>query len=421
MSPNATLGDPMPRPGGSAAPDAEPVAAVAARDAAREAEIEALRDALAQSEDARRRQLARLAGGMAHDFNNLLTIVVGYAMLLQEDEGLSPVARERLGEILRASESGTELTKRLLILGRRQTRELHTIALDHFLRTEALPVLGPLAGARVELRLQCAAPDACVDADPGELLLLLRNLVINAAEAMPAGGTVTVATALADSAPHAVPASSHLRLSVADTGHGMDDAVRARLFEPFFSTKRVGTGAGLGLAIVQTLVERHAGSVAVDTTPGRGTTVTIWLPVTRGARQPEAAVDVVAGTRGQTATVLVVEDEAPIRELTRAVLARHGYQVTTAPDPHTALRLVQEGHRFDLVVSDIVMPGMDGREMVRALEQIAPGFRVLYVSGCAGDASTAAAVPMDAAQFLAKPYTPSQLTRKVRHLLDTAR
>src|SRR5262245_60122190 len=218
-------------------------------------EGERLRSALARHDDRLQQIVGRLAGGMAHDFNNLLTIITGYAALLSEDAQTSPGARERLGEILQACGGAKELTQKLLVLSRKQPSHPRVFELDQFLRDEALPRLEQLAGARITVTPSFSAPGTSVDVDPSELMQMLTSLVLTARDAMPAGGILTIATTTSDIAANdsSQAAHSHVRLSVTDTGAGMDDVVRARLFEPFFTTKRLGTGAGLGLAIIKGL------------------------------------------------------------------------------------------------------------------------------------------------------------------------
>ena len=388
--------------------------------AARESESR-LRDQLARSIETQQRMLARLAGGMAHDFNNLLTIIAGYAMLLHEDDETPARARERLSEILRASNCAKDLTHKLLVLSRKQPARPRVIEVDRFLRTQAIKPLQELAGPAVTMAIQLSARDITIRVDPAELIQMLSTLVLNARDAMPAGGTLTIASTVEEhvSGPtsRARKAGAHVRVSVSDTGAGMDDAVQAQLFEPFFTTKRLGTGSGLGLAMLKGLVEQSGGFVDVHSSPSLGTTMTLWFPV---ATQPEVEDQNIATAtvaRGGNETVLVVDDDAAVRELTRAILTRFGYQVTDVSHPHAALRLAREGQRFDLIVSDVVMPGMDGSEMIRELTAIAPGFEFLYISGFA-DASNADALQCDAAHFLGKPFTPTALATKVRELLD---
>ncbi len=392
---------------------------------ASQASEERLRLELAQHDERLQRVVGRLAGGMAHDFNNLLTIITGYAMLLNEDEQTPPRARERLSEILRACNGAKELTQKLLVMSRKQPSHPRVLEIDQFLRSEAVQPLEQLSGTRVTLVTKLGASGASIHIDPTELMQMLTSLVLNARDAMPAGGNLTIATALDEvgqndqNEDHALSRSPgpHLRLSVSDTGAGMDEAVRARLFEPFFTTKRLGTGAGLGLAIIKGLVEQAGGFVDVATAPSRGTTMTLWLPLTTRPITSQHAATAVT-PRGGSETVLLVEDEPGVRELTRAILARLGYRVTDAPGPDAALRLAHEGCRFDLVVSDLLMPGMDGRQMMRELGRLTPGVKVLFMSGYADITSGSDQTVQYDANFLAKPFTPAALAQKVREALD---
>ncbi len=423
MSLSSLLGTPSPQGReplrGPDAPQDE-IASLHADLAAARAEGERLRGELARHDDRLQQVVGRLAGGMAHDFNNLLTIITGYAALLNEDEQTPAGSRERLGEILRACTGAKELTQKLLVLSRKQASHPRVIEIDHFLRDEAVKPLEQLAGARVTVATKLDARGASIHIDPSELMQMLTSLVLNARDAMPAGGILTIATLVeADTsldAPNAQATQPHLRLSVTDTGAGMDEAVRARLFEPFFTTKRLGTGAGLGLAIIKGLVEHAGGFVDVSTAPSRGTTMTLRLPLTSrplDSPHPPPA----SPLRGGSETVLLVEDEPAVRELTRALLGRLGYRVTDAADPDAAIRLTREGRRFDLIVSDLVMPGMDGRQLIRELGRLTPGVKVLFMSGYADAHPSGDAVQCDA-NFLAKPFTPAALAQKVRDALD---
>jgi CheY-like chemotaxis protein len=213
-------------------------------------------------------------------------------------------------------------------------------------------------------------------------------------------------------------AGPFVRLSVIDTGIGMDDGIQAHLFEPFFTTKRMGTGAGLGLATVYGLVQQAGGFIEVETAPARGTTMSLFLPVTAGPCGEDEKSDL-ASVRGGMETVLIVEDEDSVRTLTHTILSRLGYRVTVATGPAEAIGLARDGRRFDIIVSDVVMPGMNGWRMIREIEQIAPGFKVLYVSGFAeAEAAGSGELHADPLHFLAKPFTPTELARKVRAQLD---
>ena len=389
--------------------------------AAARLEGDRLRSELARHDERLQQIVGRFAGGMAHDFNNLLTIITGYAALLNEDEQTSPAARERLGEILRACHGAKELTQKLLVLSRKQPSHARVVEIDDFLRDEALQRLEQLAGARITVTTNFDADGARIDVDPSALMLMLTSLVLNARDAMPAGGILTMATTTGDiaSGEPSGGAQPHVRVSLTDTGAGMDDAVRARLFEPFFTTKRLGTGAGLGLAIIKGLVEQAGGFIEVKTAPSHGTTMTLAIPLAkRQAVSPLPPPS--ASLRGGSETVLLVEDEPAVRELIRALLGRLGYRVTDAADPDAALNLAREGRRFDLIVSDLVMPGMDGRQMMRELTRLTPGVKVLFMSGYA-DAQSLSNDPVQCgANFLAKPFTPVTLAQKVRDALDAS-
>ena len=426
MSSPSLLGSPSPQgqePPQGHKPLQDEITRLRAELAASQAGEERLRRELAQHDDRLQRVVGRLAGGMAHDFNNLLTIITGYAMLLNEDEQTPPAARERLAEILRACNGAKELTQKLLVMSRKQPSHPRVLEIDQFLRSEAVQPLEQLAGTRITVATRLTARGASIHIDPAELMQMLTSLVLNARDAMPAGGILTISTATdevkADEQTSSTNTGPYLCLSVTDTGAGMDEAVRARLFEPFFTTKRLGTGAGLGLAIIKGLVEQAGGFVAVTSAPSHGTTMTLWIPLTTRPLASHHAAPM-ATPRGGSETVLLVEDEPGVRELTRAILARLGYRVTDASGPDAALRLAHEGCRFDLVVSDLVMPGMDGRQMMRELGRLTPGVKVLFMSGYADLTSGSDETVQRDANFLAKPFTPAALAQKVRDTLDAS-
>jgi PAS domain S-box-containing protein len=367
--------------------------------------------------------VGRLSGAVAHDFNNLLTVIAGYAALLQEDcEDASPTG-QKLAEILRATDRARDLTQKLLVFSRKQPSRPRMIGIDAFVRDEA-GVVPRLVGEQITVHTTLAAPDVCVYMDPAQLTQILANLVLNARDAMPDGGSLTLATGFetlepARAAQHpGTRAGAFVRLSIADTGIGMDDTIQAHLFEPFFTTKRMGTGAGLGLATVYGLVQQAGGFVEVETAPARGTTMSLFLPVTAAPCLDDEQGDF-AAVRGGTETVLIVEDEDSVRALTHTILSRLGYKVTNATGPAEAIALARDGRRFDIIISDVVMPGMTGWRMIREMEQITPGFKVLYVSGFAeAEADGGSELHADPAHFLAKPFTPAELAKKVRAQLD---
>ena len=285
-------------------------------------------------------------------------------------------------------------------------------------------MLGRLIGEDIELRTELAAEVGAVQADPGQLQQTIVNLVVNARDAMPAGGRVTIETANVDLDPRELEPQTltqpgkYVLLAVHDTGVGMDAATKARLFEPFFTTKGPGRGTGLGLATVYSIVKQSGGYIWVYSEEGHGTTFKIYLP--RVAGSPEkGVVSPPAPVAGGSETVLVVEDQAEVRELTKRILEARGYTVLTADDGKQAVQLAgQHGKRIDLLLTDVVMPGMNGRELALSLAAQRSDIKVLFVSGYTGEAIRQHGLLELGAAFLQKPFTPDVLTRKVREVLD---
>jgi CheY-like chemotaxis protein len=267
-----------------------------------------------------------------------------------------------------------------------------------------------------------------VRADPGQLEQVLMNLVVNARDAMPGGGTVTVETANVEIDDHAagrhgsaIPPGSYVRLAVSDTGHGMDAATQSRIFEPFFTTKEAGKGTGLGLSTVYGIVTQSGGSVSCYSEPGRGTTFKIYLPHADGqAEQPGKGARRAAVSRGKE-SVLIVEDDDAVRSVAQRILATHGYGVLEAADGAAALRLcAQTSPPVDLILTDMIMPEMSGAEMARQLRERHPGIRVLYMSGYTGEAARRQRMLEPGAECIEKPFTPEALAAKVREMLDAS-
>jgi PAS domain S-box-containing protein len=376
-----------------------------------------------------------LAGGVAHDFNNQLTIINGCAELLLRR--LPPEAPERglVEEILRAGERSAALTQQLLAFSRRQVIQPRPLDLNEVVAGgEAM--LRRVIGEDVQLRTVLRPLSGRVVADEGQLEQVLVNLAVNARDAMPRGGRLTIETAEADAAGPA--AGPHVLLAVSDTGCGMPPEVQARVFEPFFTTKEAGKGTGLGLAVVHGVVQQAGGRVAVHSEVGVGTTFEVYLPCVAspaGPRVPQPALRL--PPRG-TETLLLVEDEDGVRALARTVLQHCGYTVLEAADGEEALRvaarhnrdlarpgpssdLARAGHGLGpiaLLVTDVVMPGLGGRPLAERLLALQPGMKVLYVSGYADDAVVRHGVLEEQVQFLAKPFTPLALACKVREVLD---
>jgi signal transduction histidine kinase/ActR/RegA family two-component response regulator len=355
--------------------------------------------------------LGTLAGGVAHDFNNLLTVISGFTQLaiVRADE---PV-REDLQQVKDAAHRAGELTAQLLAFGRKQVLRPRVLDLNETVRGIE-KMLQRVVGAAHELRLELEPQLARVHADPGQLEQVLMNLVINARDAMPEGGTLLIRTANVRRNRN----EAGVALTVRDSGIGMDAATRARVFEPFFTTKELGKGTGLGLATVYGIVQQSGGTISVESTPGAGSTFSVVLPAVTSAESAGVASDEWKSAPRGAETLLLVEDEAPLRALATRVLEAQGYRVLAAAEGAEALQVAE---RFpgviDLLVTDLVMPRMTGREVARRLMLSRPETRVLYMSGHAPDA-VGSASDFAGAAFLAKPFAPDQLARAVRETLD---
>jgi PAS domain S-box-containing protein len=366
--------------------------------------------------------VGRLAGGVAHDFNNLLTAIRGYAELLREDLPDAAPGREDVDEILTAAGRATALTRQLLAFSRQQVLRPRIVDLNE-LATGTEKLLRRLIGEDVQLAVHLAPVPVLVKADPGQIEQVIINLAVNSRDAMPQGGTLAIETSAVDldesyAAMHLpVVPGPYVMLTVTDTGVGMSKDVQARIFEPFFTTKEAGKGTGLGLATVYGIVKQSDGYIWVYSEPGQGTTFRIYLPRVAGeADAPLAAAPVVA--TGGSETILLVEDDEPLRRLARQVLERHGYTVLDAADPEQALAVAAHVGVVQLLLTDVVMPGMGGRELAERLLRERPGLKVLYISGYADDAIAHHGMLTPGAELLQKPYGSEMLLRKVRETLD---
>ena len=386
---------------------------------------EALRRSEEQLRQAQKMEaVGRLAGGVAHDFNNLLTGILSYAdLVLQELHADEPI-RADLEQIRHAGERAAALTRQLLAFSRRQVLQPRVLSLNTSV-AELEPMLRRLLGADVTLETALDPALGYVLADPGQLEQVLVNLVVNARDAMPNGGRVTVATAnlqlqaADDARGNGVRPGAYVTLSVSDTGVGMDVPTQARIFEPFFTTKGAGKGTGLGLSTVYGIVEQSGGHIAVESAPGRGATFTIFLPRHVGAAANDGAREDRRGLPSGTETLLLVEDEAAVRGSVRRLLERQGYTVVEARHGADALRIVESGEwPIDLVLTDLVMPEMGGRELVERLRARQPALKVLYMSGYTERAVTVDGVMPPDTGFVEKPFTIEQLARRTREILD---
>jgi len=369
--------------------------------------------------------VGRLAGGVAHDFNNLLTVIIGYNEALDFDEVLGESAREAVRQIRLATERATMLTRQLLAFSRRQVLQPQTLDLREVTHQLA-PMLRRLMGEDIELTTRWGDELAVVRADPGQIEQVLMNLAVNARDAMPQGGRLTIEIGAVEFGPdfvaghpYVVP-GRYLQLVVSDTGTGMTADTRARVFEPFFTTKPQGQGTGLGLAMVYGIVKQSEGYIWVDSETGQGATFRIALPLVEADAVPDRPAPDVARTPGGHETVLLVEDEDALRELDRQILMRYGYRVLHARTGPEAVA-VAEAHpgTIQLLLTDVVMPTMSGRELADRLQAAFPEMKVLYMSGYTSDAMVRHGVSEATMAFIQKPMSPPALARKVREVLDS--
>ena len=368
--------------------------------------------------------VGRLAGGVAHDFNNILTAIGGYTDLLLEDLPLDDPRRQDVDEIHRAADRAAALTQQLLAFSRRQVLQPKVIDLNALV-SNVEKLLGRLIGADVQLATALADEVGRVRADPGQLEQVIVNLAVNARDAMPGGGRLTIETRNVDldaayAAEHrTVVPGPYVVIAVSDTGTGMSADTQSHMFEPFFTTKEVGKGTGLGLATVYGIVKQSGGSIWVYSELGHGTTIKVYLPRVDEPPDPLAAPGLANPERLRgTETILLVEDEPAVRAVARQILARQGYTVLEAPDGPAALAMVAGRARVDLILTDVVMPGMSGRTLADQLATRWPGVRVLYMSGYTDDAIVRHGMLEPGLAYLQKPFRPDALVRKVREVLN---
>ncbi len=384
----------------------------------------------AQLREAQKQEaIGRLAGGIAHDFNNLLTAIIGYVDLLLADLENGAAGTAELVEIRRATERASALTRQLLSFARRQPLNTRVVDLGQIV-TGIEPLLRRVIGEDVELTVS-VAPEAFVRVDPAQLEQVIVNLAVNARDAMPAGGALTIAV---DVQPErrrvhrgAGNDGDQVILRVADSGEGMDEQTRVHAFEPFFTTKAPGRGTGLGLATVYGIVTASGGTVTIESRVEGGTTVVVALP--RAAAEPAPATEparreiprALAATGGAR-TILVVEDEDAVRQLVRTVLGRQGFTVVDVPNGAAALEWVaSRSEPVDLLVTDLVMPGMNGREVAERLSSVSPGLPVLFLSGYTADVLRGRPPLGPGQSFLAKPFSPDELVATVHAILAEPR
>ena len=369
--------------------------------------------------------VGRLAGGIAHDFNNVLSVIVSYAEMLHEDLAVGDPRRDDAGEILGAAQRAAALTRQLLMFSRQQVLEPKILDLNELIRNMD-KMIQRVVGEDVELVTRRAATIGRVKADPSSIEQVLMNLVVNARDAMPTGGTLTLETndVVLDEdhvrlhvATHAGP---HVMITVTDTGTGMDAATQARIFEPFFTTKPKEKGTGLGLSTVFGIVHQAGGGIAVESAPGAGTTFKVYLPHVEGEVNGERGPS--AEAHHGTETILLVEDDEQVRTVARNILHRHGYHVIEAASPSDAIeRCEHYDGVIHLLLTDVVMPHISGPELAKRLEPLRPEMKVLFMSGYTDDAVVRHGVQTSRLALLQKPLSPTSLAHKVREVLDTRR
>ena len=371
--------------------------------------------------------VGRLAGGVAHDFNNLLMAIMGYGELIRSSLVKDDPLYKYSEDILKATERAASLTQQLLAFSRRQVMQPQVLNLNR-VAADLEKMLRRLIGEHIELEI-VAGPDlGAVKADPGQIDQIIMNLAVNARDAMPTGGRLILATANIEfTASHkcysaAAPPGRYVRLSVSDTGSGMDAETLDHIFEPFFTTKEVGKGTGLGLPMVYGIVKQNRGYIEVDSRPGQGATFTIYLPRLEAAVEaPGARISLAAKLEGSE-TILVVEDEDALRTLLCRFFRLYGYNVMEARHGGEAL-LICERHPgpIHLMVTDVVMPQMSGKELADRLAPLHPEMTVFFMSGYTDSDLTGYGAPESSQHFIPKPFRPMDLVKKVRDFLDASR
>ncbi len=367
--------------------------------------------------------IGRLAGGVAHDLNNLLTPILGYSELLLRDFSSRDSRRDSIDEIMHAGLRARDLVRQLLAFSRKQTLDYKPLNLNSTI-SGLEKLLRRTIREDIEIRIVLSPEISTVMADIGQIEQVLMNLTVNAADAMPGGGCLTVETAnvyLEDEFVvqyQEMIAGPYVLLSVRDTGSGIDEEIQKHMFEPFYSTKGE-QGTGIGLATVYGIVKQHGGSILVQSEPGKGTTFQIYLPVSGEVSSSDGVKEVLLSSLSGTETILLVEDDKRVRELTLTLLKQQGYLVFPAESGSEALSIVESfGDRIDLLLTDVVMPGMNGRELYAAINQIVPRMKVLFMSGYTNDVIARHGVLEEGLPFIHKPFSIMTLASKVRELLE---
>jgi signal transduction histidine kinase len=399
----------------------EPAFLASIRDITEIKEKRALEDQLRQSQ--KLESVGRLAGGIAHDFNNILTVILGYGDLLQESVAADDPSRKLVEQICSAGKRAAKLTRQLLAFSRQEILQPRTLDLNTSV-TESKEFIQRLIGEDIQVRTVLEPSLWRVKVDPSCVNQIIMNLAVNSRDAMPSGGTVTIEThnvtmdaEYIEQHVHAL-AGDYVMLAIADTGTGMDRQTQARIFDPFFTTKEKGKGTGLGLATVYGIVKQSGGFIWVYSELGQGTTFKVYLPRT-DAPQTNSQETAARGTNIGTETVLLVEDDQALRDLAALFLQSAGYKMLSADCPEKALDLVASyDGEIHLLLTDVILPGINGRMLAEKIVGLRPAIKVLYVSGYTDDTVVRKGIMNEEVAFLQKPYTREALSARVREILD---
>jgi PAS domain S-box-containing protein len=365
-----------------------------------------------------------LAGGIAHDFNNILNVIIGFGTMVVDRIGDDPVSKEQMNEVLSAAERAAALTKRLMVFSRKQAVEVHPVNINEIVRG-LQKMLVRIVRESIEITLNLADRPLMVQADAGQMEQVLMNLAANAKDAMLEGGRLTISTEIKELDEAYVAAygygkpGKYVLITVADTGQGMAEGTKEKIFEPFFTTKGIGEGTGLGLAISYGIIKQHDGYIKVYSEPRKGTEFKIYLPLIEGASILEKIIETPATVKGGKETILVAEDDASLRKLSRIVLESSGYTVITAEDGEDAItKFMDNREKISLAMIDMIMPKRNGKEVVEAIRKVSPRMKILFASGYTMDIIMAKELAESSFDFILKPVVPRDLLKKVREILD---
>lgn len=368
--------------------------------------------------------IGRLAGGIAHDFNNLLTTIIGYSDLSLINLPKDNPSTEYLSLIRDAGEKATKLTRQLLAFSRKQVLNMQNVNLETTV-TNMAKMLSRMIGEDVDIEIKTHGLDELIKADPIQIEQIIMNLAVNARDAMPAGGKLTIETSKKEidkeysHRDSGLKSGAYLVLTFTDSGDGISEEAKEKIFEPFFTTKEVGKGTGLGLATVYGIVKQHEGHITVDSAPGKGSTFNIYFPIIdiQDVAEKDSENDIVMPTG--TETILVIDDEPKVRRLIRDTLEPLGYKLMEAESGNDAIgKMEHSGETVDLLMSDVVMPGMNGKATIEQIKSRLPQVKVLFMSGYADDRIQQYGIRFSDEDFIDKPLTPDLIARKVREVID---